>query len=75
MSNVAVATLECKTRERTRDADIEVETSGNEGFHIFDMDFFDEESLVIVYQSYAEEGTLFSLFHLVHIIVREIPDF
>ncbi|EJD03914.1 uncharacterized protein FOMMEDRAFT_167218 [Fomitiporia mediterranea MF3/22] len=53
VSGVAAAILDCRSAEDSPDDD-----TGIEGlcFHIFDMDFFDEESLVIVYQSYAEEG-------------------
>ncbi|KAL5495217.1 hypothetical protein ACEPAI_680 [Sanghuangporus weigelae] len=51
--SVAFAILECKSRSGRCDGEDELE---DEDFHIFDMDFFDEQSLVIVYQSYAEEG-------------------
>ncbi|KAL5535567.1 hypothetical protein ACEPAF_3661 [Sanghuangporus sanghuang] len=51
--SVAFAILECKSRSGRCDGEDELE---DEDFHIFDMAFFDEQSLVIVYQSYAEEG-------------------
>lgn len=37
------------------------EDSTSARVRVFDMDFFDEESLVIVYQNYAEEGRCFGL--------------
>ncbi|KAI5124653.1 hypothetical protein M0805_004261 [Coniferiporia weirii] len=56
-SSVGVAVLECKTRGEGGDAmDIVPETSEGDDFHIFDMNFFDEKNLVVVYQSYAREG-------------------
>ncbi|KAH8120371.1 anaphase-promoting complex, cyclosome, subunit 4-domain-containing protein [Phellopilus nigrolimitatus] len=53
-SIVAVAILEC--RSASEDEDAVPEDDEGDKFHIFDMDFFDEESLVIVYESYAKEG-------------------
>lgn len=49
-ANVAVAILECKTRRENGDAWSGVPEDGDMAdFYISDMDFFDEQSLVIVY--------------------------
>jgi len=56
---IAVALLECKTATGSGFGDTGVPESDDgsvDAFHIFDMDFFDEENLVIVYRSYAREG-------------------
>ena len=55
---MAFAILECETRSGRCDKEDEFGGGREDDFHIFDMDFFDEQSLVIVYQSYAEEGTV-----------------
>lgn len=57
---IAVALLECKTATGSELGDTDVPESDDgsvDAFHIFDMDFFDEENLVIVYRSYAKEGS------------------
>ena len=66
-ARVAIALLDCKSGSGAEDKPGDLDSRN---FHIFDMDFFDEQSLVIVYQSYAEEGT-FSFFplHYLHIII------
>ena len=51
---VAFALLECSSRSGTSGLE-------NVDFHIMDMDFFDEQNVIIVYQSYAEEGGDFFL--------------
>ena len=48
---MAFAILECKVRLETETEEDGVpEAVQEEDFHILDMDFFDDESLVIVYQ-------------------------
>lgn len=58
--NLAVAILECKTALGSAAGNASTgvpESEDGSVFHILDMDFFDENSLVIVYRSYAREGS------------------
>ena len=54
---MAFAILECKVRLETETEEDGVpEAVQEEDFHILDMDFFDDERLVIVYQKNGKEG-------------------
>ena len=56
---VSAAILECKVGHAPDEAWEEgpgAEENGGEEFRVVDMDFFDEESLAVVYRSYTSEG-------------------